>query len=312
MPDTKTTFHPALAVSNIKNHVSVTFEMGNVQYGTWAELFKVHARSHRVLHHIIAPVKEAADKTTEDDDMWVTLDATVLGWIFSTISNDLLTTITEPDMTAMEAWERLESIFHDQANSRAVTLEQVLTHTRMQDFPNASAYCLRLKMLADQLKNVGAPVSNNRLVLQMVAGLTEAYKHVGTNIHQSKVLPSFYEVRSSLCLEEKGLAAMYTTGGGGSAMVTDSDDASDGSGHRNPTHHRGGNNRNNGGKKHGHKSGDGSKSDGSHSSGGKNRGGGNGHGGQQQSVQQGQASWLDQSPWGWFPPLALPPCPYPT
>lgn len=87
-------------------------------------------------------------------------------------------------------------------------------------------------MLSDQLKNVGAPVSDNRLVLQMVPGLTEAYMHVGSNIRQRKVLLSFYEARSSLCLEEKGLAAMYATGGGGggSAMVvasTDSDEYSE-------------------------------------------------------------------------------------
>lgn len=107
-------------------------------------------------------------------------------------------------MTAMQAWERLESIFHDHANSCAVTCEQELTHTRMEDFPNASAYFQYLKMLSDQLKNVGAPVSNDRLVLHMVARLAEAYKHVISNIRQSKVLQSFYEARPSLCLEEKG------------------------------------------------------------------------------------------------------------
>jgi len=35
----------------------------------------------------------------------------------------------------------------------------------MEDFPNVSAYCQRLKQLSDQLKNVGAPVNSHRLVL---------------------------------------------------------------------------------------------------------------------------------------------------
>ncbi|XP_055826470.1 uncharacterized protein LOC129894886 [Solanum dulcamara] len=39
----------------------------------------------------------------------------------------------------------------------------------MTDFPNVSAYCQHLKSLADQLKNVGSPVANNRLVLQLGA-----------------------------------------------------------------------------------------------------------------------------------------------
>ncbi|XP_060190356.1 uncharacterized protein LOC132619474 [Lycium barbarum] len=94
----------------------------------------------------------------------------------------------------------------------------------MDDFSNASAYCQRLKSLADQLKNVGAPVTNIRLVLQLVSGLTEAYKGVGTQIRHAKPLPPFTEARSSLVLEERELAAMVSHGSG-SAMIAAVDDA---------------------------------------------------------------------------------------
>lgn len=96
--------------------------------------------------------------------------------------NDLLHTIIEPDATAMEAWERLRDIFQDNKHSRAVTLEHDFSTTRMENFSNASVYCQRLKSLADQLKNVGAPVSDSRLVLQLVSGLTAPYRGVGTLI----------------------------------------------------------------------------------------------------------------------------------
>lgn len=76
----------------------------------------------------------------------------------------------EPDSTAQEVWDRLWETFQDHKNSRAVALEQDFTHMKMVDFPNASAYCQKLKTLADQLKSVGAPVSENRLVLRLVAG----------------------------------------------------------------------------------------------------------------------------------------------
>ncbi|XP_060200155.1 uncharacterized protein LOC132628389 [Lycium barbarum] len=113
--------------------------------------------------------KEKVSKTDAEKELWSTLDATVLQWIYATISTDLLHTILEPDSTAMEAWNRLRDIFQDNKNSRAVTLEHEFSHTNMEDFPNTSAYCQRLKILSDQLKNVGAPVSNNRLVLQMLS-----------------------------------------------------------------------------------------------------------------------------------------------
>ena len=185
MTESKNTFYPALAVSNIKNHIPITLEMEHAHYSTWVELFKIHARSHRVIHQIIAPAT-ASTTTTEpvatDPELWSTLDATVLQWIYSTISSDLLHTIIEPDAKTMDAWNRLRDIFQDNEHSRAVTLEQEFSHTLLSDFPNISAYCQRLKLLSDQLQNVGAPVTNSRLVLQLVSGLTESYNNVGTLI----------------------------------------------------------------------------------------------------------------------------------
>ncbi|KAJ9538760.1 hypothetical protein OSB04_031493 [Centaurea solstitialis] len=93
----------------------------------------------------------------------------------------------------MEACKRLQDIFQDNKNSRAVTLEQELSHTNMEDYPNASAYCQRLKVLSDQLKNV-------------------AYNDVGTLLRQTNPLPSFYQARSMLILEEAGLAKQAANG----------------------------------------------------------------------------------------------------
>lgn len=81
----------------------------------------------------------------------------------------------------------------------------------MEDFPNVSTYCQRLKSLADQLKNVGAPVSDSRMVLQLVGGLTKPYRGVGTLICQSDPLPPFYKARSMLTLEEAGMAKEAAT-----------------------------------------------------------------------------------------------------
>ncbi|PNX84391.1 hypothetical protein L195_g040451 [Trifolium pratense] len=208
----KSDFHPALAVTNIKNCIPFVLEMEKDHYSMWAELFEIHARAHKVIDHIIPqPGKEKPAPTDANFEMWTTLDSTVLQWIYSTISFDLLTTILEKGSTAMAAWNRLAGIFEDNQNSRAVALEQDFSSTRMEDFPNVSAYCQRLKQLSDQLKNVGAPVSENRLVLQIVSGLSEPYRGVATLIRQSRILPSFYEARSMLILEESGLAKMHST-----------------------------------------------------------------------------------------------------
>ncbi|GAA0185898.1 hypothetical protein LIER_33186 [Lithospermum erythrorhizon] len=98
------------------------------------------------------------------------------------------------------------SMENDNKGSRTVTLEQDFSSTNMADFSSASAYCQRLKNLADQLKNDGAPVANSRLVLQMVSGLTKAYNGVGTLIRQTTPIPKFYHARSMVILEESSLA----------------------------------------------------------------------------------------------------------
>ncbi|XP_020274828.1 uncharacterized protein LOC109849411 [Asparagus officinalis] len=291
--------HPALAVSNIKSLIPITLEMENVQYATWAELFKIHCRSHRVIDHIIPPEKgkEKVPTTDDEKDLWLTLDAAVLQWIYSTISSDLLHTIMETDSTAMESWNRLRDIFQDNKNSRAVTLEQEFSTTDMADFPNASAYCQRLKLLSDQLKNVGSPVTNNRLDLQMVADLTDAYSGVAMLIRQKDPLLPFYQARSMLILEEAGFAKKAATVSNSAMVTTSSKEFDDNSSYsENMSQNRGKNHQN------------------KNNNGGKNRGGGRGWWPRRQGWRQQAAATTvrlvgqQQQQWPW----AIPPCPYPT
>lgn len=65
-------------------------------------------------------------------------------------------------------------------------------------------------MLADQLANVGVPVSDQRLVLQLISGLNDNYENVATMIQQTDPLPPFYEARSKLVLEESRKAINAT------------------------------------------------------------------------------------------------------
>ncbi|XP_019418441.1 PREDICTED: uncharacterized protein LOC109329228 [Lupinus angustifolius] len=202
----------------------------------------------------------------------------------------------------MEAWNLLTDIFQDNQNARAVTLEQEFSNTRMEDFPNVSAYCQRLKMLSDQLRNVGSPVNNHRLVLQLISGLPEAYRSVATLILQSNPLPTFYQARSMLTLEEAGMAKMASTGSHATMHTTQQRPSEDIShrGNRRPDNH-------------------------SRSRGRQGCGGGRGNrSGPQSGAPNAPPSWSSPpwqqqqqypawQPWGWAPPpWALPPCPYPT
>ncbi|KAJ0590551.1 putative RNA-directed DNA polymerase [Helianthus annuus] len=204
--------HPAITVSNIKNFIPITLEVETSQYSSWAELFKIHCRAFQVLDHlsprkndpVTAAVSKDADKdkTTPDDDVWSRLDAIVLQWIYGTISTDLLSTIIRPDSTACYAWTALKSIFHDNQATQAVLLQKKFANVKLDSFPSMSAYCQEVKIISDQLANVGSPVTENTLVIQLLSGLNEAYGGISSIIANTKPTPTFYEARSQLVLEE--------------------------------------------------------------------------------------------------------------
>lgn len=207
--------HPAITVTNIRNFIPFTLEMESGQYTSWAELFRIHCRAFQVANHIDSSAKPPpstpssstateADKTkaASEFEAWSRLDAIVLQWIYSTISNDLLHTILKPNTTASQAWTALENIFQDNRNTRAIYLDSKFVSTRLDQHPNVSSYCQAMKMIADQLANVGNPFNNQRLVLQLIAGLNDSYEGVAMLIQQTNPLPDFYEVRSKLVMEE--------------------------------------------------------------------------------------------------------------
>ncbi|XP_021729397.1 uncharacterized protein LOC110696419 [Chenopodium quinoa] len=138
-----------------------------MQYSNWVELFENHVCAYNVLDHIDPDTPRPTDVF---DALWKRLDAIVKQWIYGTISVDLLQTILLRKSTTQETW---------------------------------NPYCQRLKSISDQLANVDQPVSDQKLVLRLVAGLTKIdFDTVATMIAQSDPLPSFNNARSRFLLED--------------------------------------------------------------------------------------------------------------
>jgi hypothetical protein len=75
---------------------------------TLLSLFKVQARVHNVLDHIIQPtdakaVQASAEIKAFDSDLWNRLDAVVLQWMYATVSQDILQSILIIDDSAGNA-----------------------------------------------------------------------------------------------------------------------------------------------------------------------------------------------------------------
>ncbi|XP_021740849.1 uncharacterized protein LOC110707145 [Chenopodium quinoa] len=134
---------------------------------------------------------------------WKRLDAIVKQWIYGTISRDLAHTIMKPGASALELWTWLEEIFHDNKHTRAVYLEEQFANTKLEHYANMSDYCKQIKFLVDQLANVDCPVSDCKMVMQLIAGFTKGeYDTVAAIVSQTEPTPSFNKARSMFLLEE--------------------------------------------------------------------------------------------------------------
>lgn len=223
-------FHYALAVTNVKTLIPIILDMETAQYHSWVTLFKFQANIHGVIDHIILPTDAEAlaayHKTKEaDPSLWLRLDNVVLQWIYATVSEDILNTILVQDDVALNAWNQVAYLFQDNKNTRAAYLETRFTTIVLADFSSIPAYCNRLQSLANQLANVGAPVSDTRLALRLLAGLPETYINFVTNMHQKEVLPTFTKMVSRLKMEHLTSQERVERDSASAALITVDDDS---------------------------------------------------------------------------------------
>ncbi|XP_074300692.1 uncharacterized protein LOC141631993 [Silene latifolia] len=153
----KPSLHPVYTVTNIQNKVRV-LDGTKVTYASWVNLFTLHARGYKVLHHIDGTPAPA--KTDPTYDAWYEIDAHVLQWIYGTMSDDLLPRFLESESTALEAWNRVKNIFLNNKGARAASLEHEFNTLKLAQQPSFDAYCQRLRELAGLLKDVGAAIND--------------------------------------------------------------------------------------------------------------------------------------------------------
>lgn len=80
--------------------------------------------------------------------------------MYATITQDILNYILVDDDSVEACWNRIAAMFHDNKHVCIVQLENQFSNTNLEDFPSTKAYCNQLKLLSDQLANVGSPVTN--------------------------------------------------------------------------------------------------------------------------------------------------------
>lgn len=146
-------------------HIKVLVPMLDVQannYSKWLTLFLLVVGKYNVMDHV-----EGEDEPDHDSSEWVRDDLCVLGWIYSTISDELFQLVSTPNITAYGAFTALHQMFRDNKMSRAVHLEAEF-HSIVQGDMSISAYYHKLKAFADGLRDCDQNITENALVLQLI------------------------------------------------------------------------------------------------------------------------------------------------
>ncbi|XP_025822850.1 uncharacterized protein LOC112898774 [Panicum hallii] len=159
------------------------FDAGN--YGQWRLCFLAVFAKFGLVDHINSFMVQG----TSD---WVQNDYSIVSWLYCTISTDLLRTIQTGSDTAYSLWRFIRGLFRDNRATRSAYLGAEFRNIYQGDM-TVMAYCTKVKLLADQLRDLGSPVSDPDLVITLLRGLNPRLQHVIPGLTVNK-LPNFLKM----------------------------------------------------------------------------------------------------------------------
>jgi hypothetical protein len=180
----------------IRSHVPIVLDLAAANYTQWRRFFDTVIGKFGLRAHIDA---HAAPR--HGDPEWDMIDNCVVHWLYTTISPELLDVIMQPEDTALSVWTALQDLFRDNMLSCAVYIDAEY-HTVVQGEMTVMQYCTKLKTYADQLRNLGQPVSETQQVFNLLRGLGRQFHASIPHITSRVPLPTFLQARSFLLLEE--------------------------------------------------------------------------------------------------------------
>jgi hypothetical protein len=138
------------------------------------------------------------------------MDEVVLSWIHGTLTTELQDIVRVSNDTAHRIWGALEAQFLGNRQTRILYLESAFCQLAQGDL-SGDEYCRQMKTMADTLRTLGAPITDESLVLNLLRGLSPRFDRVTPILTRMKSFPTFAEVKNDLLLEELRLSATTTS-----------------------------------------------------------------------------------------------------
>jgi len=152
------------------------------------------------------------------------MDCVVRSWLHGTISAELAEAVMGRGGSARAAWLAIEAQFLGNRKTRALHLDARFRHFCQGDL-SITDYCRKFKSMADDLADLGEPVTDRTLVLNVIRSLNKNFNDIGRHLRRGRPFPTFLDVCNDLLLEEitaaqrhsAALTALLAAGAGGAS-----------------------------------------------------------------------------------------------
>jgi hypothetical protein len=180
-------------VLNVRQLVNIFLD-SSTNYTSWHDLMEQALQHYALIKHI-------TDDTPSNDPGWIRMDSVILNWINNSISTDLHQMVWECGCTVRHLWLAIDNQFLDNREQRTLHLDAA-HHIFIQGILSISEFCHKFKTMADGLADLGSPIEDRILVLNILRGLNQRFEHVGSIIRRYSPFLNFLKVQDDLLLEE--------------------------------------------------------------------------------------------------------------
>jgi hypothetical protein len=185
----------AAVVLNVRSLVNIVLDSSSTTYASWRDLMMMVLKRYALLDHVNSDVAPSTELG------WRRMDSVVLNWISNSITPELHQVVRERGATARHLWLAIENQFLRNREQRTLHLDAAFRNFVQGDL-TVSEYCRKFKNMADALADLGSPVDDRILVLNILRGLNPRFEHLSAIIRRYTPFPSFLKIQDDLILEE--------------------------------------------------------------------------------------------------------------
>jgi hypothetical protein len=132
----------------------------STNYSSWRDLMEQALKCYTLIKHVTGDAPS-------NDPGWIQMDSVVLDWISNSISTDLHQVVWECSCTMHHLCLTIENQFLGNREQHTIHFDAVF-HNFVKGDLSMSKYCHKFKTMADGLADLGSPIEDQILVLDIL------------------------------------------------------------------------------------------------------------------------------------------------